>query len=105
MDKDILERLRIAQEESQSIAENEAEKFWNSLSYEDKLNAFYAVCTRIHKAEIQDKGSYRHALYTVFEFGMDAYALGMDCGYMDIHNSIVDEEMRDLYAELSKRKK
>lgn len=68
--------------------EAEAEEFWNSLSYENKLNAFYAVCKKLHKGEIVDKGSYRHVLYRVFGFDKDAYGLGVDCGYITIHNSI-----------------
>ena len=106
MAKDItkaFEALRAVQVEIASSNKNDAENFWESLSYEDKLNAFYAVCSRIYKAEIEDHGSYRYALYSVFGFGMDAYGLGMECGYMDIHNSIVDEELRDIFAELTKR--
>lgn len=98
-----LEQLRAIQTDTASANKNDAENFWESLSYDDKLNAFYAVCSRIYKAEIEDRGSYRHALYTVFGFNKDAYGLGMECGYMDIHNSIVDEELRDIFAELTKR--
>lgn len=31
-------------------------------------------------------------LYDIFGFEADAYALGMDCGYMALHNSIKTEE-------------
>lgn len=68
--------------------DNRAEKFWTNLSYEDKLYAFHSVCKRIHKGDIVDKGSYRYVLYQVFGFDMDSYLIGMDCGYMDIHNYI-----------------
>ena len=72
-----------------------ADAFWDGLSYEDKLKAFYSVCKRIHKGDVVDRGSYRYVLYDVFGFDFDAYTIGMDCGYLDIHNYIItpkDEE-------------
>lgn len=72
--------------------------FWDGLSYEDKLKAFYSVCKRIHKGDVVDRGSYRYVLYDIFGFGFDAYSVGMDCGYMDIHNYITtpkDQESID----------
>ena len=69
-----------------------AETFWNNLSYEDQCNAFHAVVKRICKAEIEDQGSYRHALYGVFGFDFDMYVRGMNCGYMALHNSIMNDE-------------
>lgn len=77
------------QEELAKEYEEECENYWNSLSEEDRLRAFYSVCKRIHKGEIENKGSYRHVLYTVFGFGPEAYSIGMECGFLDIHNSIV----------------
>jgi hypothetical protein len=70
----------------------EQEAYWNSLSKDDQLKAFCAVSRRIHQAELVDQGTYRHALYTVFGFGPEAYARGMDCGYFAIHNSIVADD-------------
>jgi hypothetical protein len=35
---------------------------------------------------------YRYVLYNVFGFDAGMYALGMDCGYMALHNSIMTEE-------------
>lgn len=67
----------------------QAEAFWEDLSYEDKLKAFYSVCKRIKKGDLIDSGSYRYVLYEVFGFDMDSYVVGMDCGYMDIHNAII----------------
>ena len=67
----------------------DAEAYWEGLSYEDKLKAFYIVTKRIHKGDIVDNGSFRHVLYDVFGFDMDSYIVGIDSGYMDIHNSIV----------------
>jgi hypothetical protein len=47
---------------------------------------------RIHKGEVEDRGSYRHVLYSVFGFGPEAYTLAQGAGYLDIHNSIVSDE-------------
>lgn len=62
--------------------------WWEGLSYEDQLKAFRNVCRRIYEGDVKRRGSYRHVLYDVFGFGPDAYADGMDCGYMSIHNFI-----------------
>ena len=64
------------------------EAFWDSLSTAEQLDVFRAVVRRICKAELEDNGTYRHALYGVFKFGPDAYGRGMACGYLDLHNSI-----------------
>jgi hypothetical protein len=79
-------------EQMQEIAiqyEKDCEEYWNNLPQEDQLKAFYSVVKRIYKGEIEDEGSYRHVLYSVFGFGLEAYVIGMECGYMDLHNAIV----------------
>ena len=70
--------------------ENEmsSEAFWESLSYEDKCDAFQAVVSRIYKGELLDKKSYRAMLYDIFGFKEDMYARAIDCGYLALHNSI-----------------
>ena len=74
--------------EAKNTREKEYDEYWDSLPYEDQLKAFYSVVKRIYQGEIKDKGSYRWVLYDVFGFGPEAYVLGMDCGYMYLHNSI-----------------
>jgi hypothetical protein len=76
--------------------EEEQEKYWNSLSKEDQLKVFCAVCRRIFKGDIELKGSYRYVLYEVFGFEADAYAQAQDAGYLAIHNAIftADQEAR-----------
>jgi hypothetical protein len=69
--------------------EVENDAWWNGLTEKERQDAFYAVCKRIYQGEIIDQGSYRYILYNVFGFGPDMYGAGMDCGYMEIHNSIV----------------
>lgn len=78
------------QHQEQYEADNDA--WWNGLSKKEREDAFYAVCKRIHKAELKDKGTYRYALYDVFGFDPGMYKAGMDCGYMALHNAIGDGE-------------
>ena len=70
----------------------ECEKYWDNLSYDDKLMAFSSVVKRIVKGDIKDRGTYRYVLYDVFGFDMDSYGIGMQCGYMDLHNSVVEKD-------------
>ena len=85
----VLEEYRVAQQKFVEAYEASANNFWEALPYEDKLKAFYAVCKRIHRGDIVENGSYRHVLYDVFGFDFDAYTVGMQCGYLAIHNAIV----------------
>ena len=86
------ETVSIAYEEVRIANEKEANDFWDSLSYDDKCNAFHAVVSRLFDGDIKQKGSYRYVLYDVFKFGPDMYVRGMDCGYMALHNSIMTDE-------------
>ena len=83
--------------------EKQSDARWNALSKEDQLDYFCAVTRRIYQAEIVDKGSYRHALYSVFGFGPEAYAPAQLAGYLEIHNSIYpgnyDEKLLGQFAE------
>lgn len=72
--------------------DRENTEWWNSLEESEREAAFYAVCKRIWQADGLDRGSYRHALYSVFGFDPGMYAAGMECGYMSIHNAIYDGE-------------
>jgi len=89
---DALAELGEAMRASAADYDREADQYWNSLSYDQQLMAFYAVCKRIHQGDIVDKGSYRHVLYRVFGFAPDAYIVGMECGYLDIHNAIIVDD-------------
>lgn len=87
-DDENTELIRQAFEGMRVQNENDANEFWDSLSYRDKCNAFHAVVSRIVEGELKKKGSYRYVLYDVFEFDLDMYTRGMDCGYMALHNAI-----------------
>ena len=91
IDWDAMNELAKSMEEGRVAYEKQCDDYWNGLSYEDQLMAFYSVVKRIHKGDLVDRGSYRWVLYDVFGFGPDAYILGMDCGYMELHNAIMPE--------------
>jgi hypothetical protein len=93
------EDLSRAYEEAMNASEKEANNFWDSLSYDDKCNAFHAVVSRIHDGDVKQRGSYRYVLYDIFKFSPDMYTRGMDCGYMALHNSIMNDEQ---FAEANK---
>jgi hypothetical protein len=95
---DALDKINILEEEFRKAAqkdEESANKFWDSLSYDDKCNAFHAVISKIVKGDMKDNGSYRYVLYDVFGFGPDMYTRGMECGYMALHNAIVTDYNKD----------
>lgn len=100
------QEMQEAVEEGRKIYEQECDKFWDNLSYDDQLRAFYSVVKRIHQGELKDKGTYRWVLYDVFGFGPEAYSVGMECGYMALHNAVVDiDEFEALRIENIKLKK
>jgi hypothetical protein len=70
--------------------ENESETYWNSLSKEEQLKAFCAISRRIHKGELEDRGTYRYVLYEIFGFGPEAYAPAQLSGYLTIHNALFE---------------
>ena len=72
--------------------EEDHEKFWNSLSKDDQLKAFCSVMRLLHKAELEEHGSYRYTLYDVFGFGPESYAQAQLSGFLAIHNAIWDGE-------------
>lgn len=85
-----LDELREVQQAARAEYETENNAWWNGLSEQEREDAFYAVIKRMYKAEVEDRGTYRYALYDVFGFDMSMYGRGMDCGYMSLHNIIND---------------
>jgi ABC-type Fe3+-citrate transport system substrate-binding protein len=85
------------EEEYRLKYEAEVNSWWESLPQNQREFAFYAVVSRIYKAEIVEHKSYRGVLYDTFGFDPGFYMDGMNCGYMTLHNSIYTaEEMHNL---------
>lgn len=85
---DTLTELGELQEDLEKQTEREMDEWWNAMSKEDQMKAFYSVVKRLVDGELEQKGSYRYVLYDVFGFGPESYMLGMMCGFMSLHNSI-----------------
>jgi hypothetical protein len=98
--KSLLDAIAQESEHFQELIRQETvemDQWWDSLSQEDQMRAFYSVVKRLVKGEIEDRGSYRYILYDVFGFDAESYMLGMNCGFMTLHNSIyTQQEMREL---------
>lgn len=87
----IMQELSDVTQELQALIDQEKQEmdaWWESLSKEDQMKAFYSVVSRIVKGELEDQGSYRYVLYDVFGFDGEAYLMGMNCGFMSLHNAI-----------------
>lgn len=92
---DVLRELSSSFQEAAAEYEKQCDQYWDQLPYEDKLMAFYSVCKRIHKGDVKIGTTYRGVLYNVFDFGPDAYSIGMECGYMTLHNLIHDGKAKE----------
>ena len=91
--KDALDKLaELGQEieKGREEYENIVDSWWDNLTEKEREDAFYSVIKRMYKAEVQDRGTYRWALYDVFGFDPGMYGAGMECGYMAMHNIIYD---------------
>ena len=87
-----LSELSQVMEDQKLRFESKLDEWWNSLPEHEREWAFYSVVKRIYQGEIVDKGTYRYVLYDIFGFDAGMYALGMDCGFMALHNSIMNDE-------------
>ena len=96
---ELAEMLSImAQEQEVHNVHNEKamDKWWDNLSQSEKEKAFYSVAKRINQARVQGK-SYRSTLYDTFKFGANMYTTGIDCGFIEMHNSYeVEDDYRDV---------
>jgi hypothetical protein len=79
-----LKALREAWNQAEKNQKAEDDAWWDSLTVDSKSQAFRQITKLMHKAEIIDKGSYRHVMYEVF--GLD-YGDGLS-HYMALHNFI-----------------
>ena len=94
MEKVLQELSDLAQEQEAAKLrfESKVDGWWNDLTEQEREWAFYSVCKRIHQGEIREKGSYRYILYDIFGFDKKMYYSGIECGFMAIHNSIMESD-------------
>ena len=79
-----LRELREAWASMQQRLEAEDQAWWDSLSPDERSRAFRQVIKLMYIAEVKDRGSYRYAIYDIFNVD---YCDGLD-HYMDLHNFI-----------------
>lgn len=84
-----LKEIREVMEEVMSKYDEDATEAWSKLTYEQQGQAFYYVVKNIMKGE-KEGYSYRGMLYDVFDFEPDMYGVGMQAGYLDLHNMLYD---------------
>jgi len=87
---DDMRQAGVELEQAMKEYKTENDMWWNGLSEEEREKAFFAVVSRIHQAEVEERRSYRGSLYSVFGFQPSMYAMGMECGYFAIHNMLFD---------------
>lgn len=88
---DELAKFTKEQEEFEKLYDEKSQDLWNSFSEEEQLKLFYWVVKNITEGELVDKGTYRWILYDKFGFSEKSYGIGINCGFMRLHNAI-DED-------------
>lgn len=76
--------LAEAWEGVEEAVDQESNAFWQSLSFDQQRLAFYAVISRLTKAELEEGQTYRQILDL---FHSDQLS-GMACGFHALHNAI-----------------
>jgi len=86
------ERQKLSQDFRKATEEwvADMEEWWRNLPTDQQQWAFYNVCRRIYEGDVMQRRSYRGVLYDTFGWGPEAYALGMEARYMDLHNLLWD---------------
>jgi hypothetical protein len=93
LDNPEMRAFREAWNHADLIQSAEDDAWWDSLSMDERAQAFRQICKLIYKADVKDKGSYRYTMYDVFNID---YGDGLN-HYMHLHNLIsrgIDEEQR-----------
>ena len=86
-----MEAFREAWRHADLIQSAEDDAWWDSLTMDERARTFRQICKLIYKADVRDRGSYRYAMYDVFNID---YGDGLK-HYMQLHNLIsrgVDDE-------------
>lgn len=66
--------------------------WWNNLSEANQQKAFFSVVKRLNEAECIEELSFLETLSDKFGFGPKSHYMGLQCGFMNLHNSIATEE-------------
>lgn len=85
---DELAKLSQEQESWESIYDQKSKELWESLDEETQLKLFYWIVKNITESEFIDNLSYDSILYNKFKFSDKAHSVGINSGFMRLHNSI-----------------
>lgn len=96
---DALGDLSNYQEQAEQALNSECRTWWETLSQQDQMKAFYIVTRMIYESEFKDSLSYRGMLYDKFGFPPESYGLGVLAGLMHIHNRILTDKQYQEYRE------
>jgi hypothetical protein len=91
LDSPEMETFRDAWRHADLVQSAEDDAWWDSLTVDERAQAFRQICKLIYKADVIHKGSYRYAIYDIFNID---YGDGMK-HYMHLHNLIsrgIDDE-------------
>lgn len=94
------------QEHEEQLLHQRMDAWWDALPQEDRERAFFSVVKRLVQYECVEDLSYRQ---TLDRFGFDGsgkgYYLGINCGFMQLHNCIAPhEEMQRMRQALREKK-
>jgi len=102
---DILNELGEIQEEIEQQYDEDANALWNTLSVDNQMLLFYYIVKQLVDAELKDDfESYRTILYSRFGFPSESYMIGMMCGFLELHNSIVKRSDQPAYREFMRER-
>ena len=90
LDSPEMEECREAIAEAEKQFAKETETWWENLSYDDQLRAFFYVTSKLYESDVKEQGTYRYFLYNKMNFGPEAYSLGMQSGYLELHNLLFE---------------
>lgn len=91
LDSPEMEAFRDAWRHADLVQSAEDDAWWDSLTMDERARTFRQICKLIYKADVTDKGSYRYAMYDIFNID---YGDGLK-HYIQLHNLIsraVDDE-------------
>jgi hypothetical protein len=96
------ELLKIEEEALEQYGQK-AKEYFQSLEVENQHLLFFHITNTIFQNYFKDNGSYRGLIYDKFNFGPEAYSLGMDSGMFTLHNSIsTPNENEEKFQKLMK---
>lgn len=80
------------QEDSEKQLHARMAAWWDDLPEDVQEKAFFCVVKKLVDSELRNDRSYRQILHEDFGFDKRAYYMGITCGFMELHNSIVPQD-------------